>query len=251
MKSTATFIIILVAIKQTTFAQKQVMPLQQIWAGYVQQTRLTDKWGLWADANIRTRDHFTNDFSTSIARIGVSYFLSENASVTAGYAYGHYFAGNDGKKVAQPEHRPWQQVQWSRKYPKLRLQQRVRLEERFRRKFENAYKLADGYHFNYRLRYNVSAAMPLGKKPFQPHALSLVVNDEVMLNFGKEIVYNTFDQNRLFVGFNYHLSKNSTLQAGYMNTFQQQASGNNYKNIHTLRINLLQNLDVRKKTKSS
>ncbi|MEO7393735.1 MAG: DUF2490 domain-containing protein, partial [Chitinophagaceae bacterium] len=59
-----------------------------------------------------------------------------------------------------------------------------------------------------------------------------VINDEVHINFGEEIVNNYFDQNRFFVGLKYQCSKQSNVQLGYMNVFQQLAAGNKYKSIH-------------------
>jgi hypothetical protein len=75
-----------------------------------------------------------------------------------------------------------------------------------------------------------SAQFPLSKRPFQPNSLSLVLNDELHVNFGKQIIYNYFDQNRFFTGFNYHVNKHDNLQFGYMYLFQQLASGNRYRN---------------------
>lgn len=241
-----TVLLLFLAWKQNGFAQKQLNVSEQVWLGYVGQARISDKWGILFDANIRTRDNFTDGFSVSIIRPGLMYYLSENTSLAVGYAYGHYFAGNDGRQVVMPEHRPWQQIMWSNRYPKMRLQQRLRLEERFRHKLAAPDKLGEGYNFNYRVRYNFSLSAPVGKKPFAPQTFSFVFNDEAMLNFGKEIIYNTFDQNRLFLGFNYHVSKISNVQVGYMNTLQQQVAGRTYKNIHTIRINFQHNIDLRK-----
>jgi hypothetical protein len=115
---------------------------------------------------------------------------------------------------------------------------------------ESPDKLGEGYNFNFRLRYYFSLATPLSQKAFAPKTVSLVFNDEAMLNFGKEILTNTFDQNRLFGGFNYHLSQSSSIQAGYMYIFQQLGTGAQYRNNHTIRINFLHNPDLRKKKKS-
>jgi hypothetical protein len=179
------------------------------------------------------------------------YYLSEHTSLTLGYAYAHYFGGNDGRNIAMPEHRPWQQIMWANRYPKLRLQHRLRVEERFQRKLESPDKLGKGYNFNYRVRYSFSLSTPLSQKAFAPKTVSLVFNDEAMLNFGKAVLTNTFDQNRLFGGFNYHLSESSSIQAGYMYIFQQQGAGAQYRNNHTIRINFLHNPDFRKKKESN
>ena len=123
----------------------------------------------------------------------------------------------------------------------------LRLEQRFRRKILNDDELAADYLFNYRLRFNVLMQFPLGNNPFQPRSLSFVLNDELHVNFGEKIVYNYFDQNRFFAGFNFHLAGHNNLQFGYMNIFQQLAGGNRYRSLHAIRLFFFHNLDLRKK----
>ncbi len=226
---------------------KQTEQLQQVWLGYLNQTRLSNQWGIWLDAHLRTKEDFGSGLSQGMFRAGLTYYVSDDLKLTAGYAFVNHFPADNHKNISQPEHRPWQQVQWHTKYPKLRLMQWLRLEERWRRKILNDDALADGYLFNFRLRYNFFALAPLSKKRFQPGTLSFVVNDELHINFGKQIVYNYFDQNRFFTGFNYHINKQDNLQFGYMSLFQQLGAGNKYRNIHAARIFYFHNLDFRKK----
>ncbi len=196
---------------------------------------------------MRTKEDFFNNFSQSVIRLGLTYYLNEATKLTAGYAYVSIYPGDNHKNVTQPEHRPWQQIQWQNKYAKITTMQRFRLEERFRRKILNQSELADGYNFNYKMRYNFFLQAPLSKKGIQPKSFSFIVNDEVHINFGKQIVYNYFDQNRFFLGFGYQTNKNDNLQLGYMNVFQQLPVGNQYKSIHAARIFYFHNLDLRKK----
>ena len=227
--------------------QKQTQSINQLWFGYFNQTRFSNKWGLWTDLHLRTKKDFFTNFSQSILRLGLTYYLNDDTKLTAGYAYVSLYPGDNHKNITQPEHRPWQQIQWHTKYPKLRLMQWFRLEERFRRRILNDDALASGYNFNYKLRYNFFSMFPLSKKKFQPNTLSFVVNDEVHINFGKQIVYNYFDQNRFFLGLAYHVNNHDNLQLGYMNLFQQLASGNHYRSIHVIRLFYFHNLDLRSK----
>ena len=87
----------------------------------------------------------------------------------------------------------------------------------------------------------------LSKEPFKVGSLSFVLNDELHVNFGKEIVYNYFDQNRFFAGFSYQVNAHDNVQFGYMNVFQQLATGNRYRSIHAARVFYFHNLDLRKK----
>ncbi len=159
-------------------------------------------------------------------RLGLTYYLNDNTKLTAGYAPINIFPADNHKEVSQPEHRPWQQFQWHTKYPRIRLMQWIRLEERLRRKIANDSSLAPGHNFNFRLRYNFYMALPLAKNAFAPHTFSFIINDEAHIDFAKEIVYNYFDQNRFFWGLAYHLNARNNLQFGYMNSFQQLAPAN-------------------------
>ncbi|PWT98618.1 MAG: DUF2490 domain-containing protein [Bacteroidetes bacterium] len=232
------------ASSQTT---KTTENLNQIWLGYFNQTQLSNKWGLWGDFHLRTKDDFTNDLSQTILRVGLTYYLNQQTKLTAGYAYVTIYPADNHKQVSQPEHRPWQQIQWHNNYKRLRMMQWVRLEERFKRKIQDDSTLAPGYNFNYRIRYNIFLAFPLSKNAFAKNSLAFVVNDELHVNFGKEIVYNYFDQNRFFLGFAYYINPLLNVQLGYMNLFQQLAAGNKYKNINAIRLFVYHNIDLRKR----
>lgn len=231
-----------------TFSQtKTTTHINQVWLGYFNQTRLSDKWGIWAEAHLRTKEEFFNNFSQAIVRTGIMYYLNDEAKLTVGYAFVNHFPADNHKNISQPEHRPWQQLQWHTRSSSLRLMQWIRLEERFRHRIQDNDNLGDGYNFNFRFRYNILAQFPLSKKKFQPGSLSFAVSDEVMVNAGKEIVNNYFDQNRFFAGFHYYVNKHDQLQFGYMNLFQQLAAGNQYRSIHAARVFYFHNLDLRKK----
>ena len=232
---------------QLSAQTKTTTHVEQVWLAYFNQTRFSDKWGMWADLHLRTKEDFFTNFSTGIIRLGLTYYLNTDAKFTLGYAYVNHFPGGNHKNISQPEHRPWQQFQWHTNYPKLKLMQYIRLEERYVRKVLNDVELADGYNFNFRVRYNFFSQFPIGKKRFQPGSFSFVLNDEIHINFGEEIVYNTFDQNRFFLGFQYQLANNMNLQFGYLNQFVQTSSGNEYRSINAARIFLLHNIDARKK----
>jgi Protein of unknown function (DUF2490) len=220
---------------------------EQIWLGYFNQTRLSDKWGFWVDAHVRTKDDFIDSLSQFIIRPGITYYLADKTKLTLGYAYINHFPADSHPETSQPEHRIWQQIQWHNNYEGIKLMQWVRLEERYRRKIKDADELAEGYNFNFRARFNIMMQVALGKKKFEKGSWAWVVNDELMVNFGRQIVYNYFDQNRFFTGFHYYVSKHNFLQFGYMNVFQQLSSGNKYRVLHTARVFFIQNLDLREK----
>lgn len=105
----------------------------------------------------------------------------------------------------------------------------------------------DGYNYNFRVRYNFSFLIPLKGKEMVAHTPFLAIQDEVFLNFGDRIAYNTFDQNRFFAGFGYQFSSHLNAQFGYMNVYQQEASGNHYLSTHAIRLFVFHSLDFRNK----
>lgn len=228
-------------------AQKQIQKLQQIWTAYSNQTRISNKWGLWFDAHFRTKDDFVDGVSQLIIRPGLTYYVNDATKLTGGYAYVRIYPVDGHTQVTQPEHRPWQQLQWNTKYGRNRTMQWLRLEERFRRKIQNDSTLADGYSFNFRMRYNILWQIPLSGGQIKKGAFSFILNDEVHINFGKQVTYNYFDQNRFFLGFAYHTNEVDNVQFGYMNLFQQLPAGNRYRSIDAARVSYFHNIDLRKK----
>jgi hypothetical protein len=224
---------------------KEVHHREQLWVGYFNQTRLSNRFGLWLDVHYRQTDHFTDRPFQLLFRPAVTYFIKDNLRFNVGYAFVNHFPAR-GLDTSRPEHRAWQQIWWNQKYPGLSTLQWLRLEERFNRKIAND-ELLDGYNFNYRIRYNMSFFIPLKGKEIMARTPFAVVMNEVFLNFGGKIVYNTFDQNRFFAGIGYQFTPHLNAHLGYMNVYQQEASGTGYISTNAIRLFVFHNLDLRTK----
>ena len=248
IRKLAIILLIIIGIHSPGYSQtntKTTTYVEQVWLAYFNQTRFSNNWGIWVDIQLRTKDDFVEELSTFLARFGGTYYLNDNTKLTLGYAFINHFPADNHQNISQPEHRPWQQIQWHNKYSKLRTMQYFRLEERFRRKILNDDELADGYSFNWRLRYNFFLQVPFNKDGPVPKSLSFVLNDELHINFGEQIVYNYFDQNRFFVGLSYQVNQTDNIQLGYNNVFSQNSSGNQYRMMNGVRVVYLHNLDLR------
>lgn len=139
----------------------------------------------------------------------------------------------------RPELRPHQEVKFKHKLNEIiTVTHRYRLEERFFKRMDEQGNHLDGHDFNFRFRYQLQAEMSLIRKDIRKGALGMKVFDEIHLNFGKQIVHNTFDQNRIGGSFIYGLTKNIDLEGGYMNWFQQRSSGSAYFNRDIFRFTL-------------
>ncbi len=84
--------------------------------------------------------------------------------------------------------------------------------------------LLDGYDFNVRFRYRLQASYQLrDEKAKMPTTIK--VFDELMINVGNTILYNQFDQNRIYIGIEQGLHQNLSIELGYLYWYQQKASG--------------------------
>jgi hypothetical protein len=82
----------------------------------------------------------------------------------------------------------------------------------------------DVFVTNYRIRYRARMEKPIKK---EGRALSLIVYDEIFLEFGKAVRSSPaiFNQNRLYAGFNYEIMKNVKFNLGYMYLVQERPTG--------------------------
>src|SRR5262249_39254681 len=118
---------------QAQTLQKHIRSREQSWVGYFTQTRLSNKFGIWADIHYRQTDNFVDRPYQFLFRPALIYYIKDNLRVNLGYALSEYFPAK-GLHTTRPEHRPWQQIVWNQKYPGLTTTQWLRFEQRFVRK---------------------------------------------------------------------------------------------------------------------
>lgn len=217
---------------------------QQTWTAYFNQTRLSDKWGLWADVQFRFTDNFADRLGLSIFRIAPMYYVTDQTRLSSGYGY--ITSYNIDPLPDLPEHRLWQQIQWFEKKKALSLAQYFRVEERFRRT-PSGNEVSEDYTFSWRFRYNFAVTIPLTRKTVEPKTPFLFLNDEVHVSAGKHIGNNYLDQNRLFAGVGYQFTAQVNAQIGYLYVFQQLPASNTFIHTDGIRLFLFHNLDFRNK----
>jgi hypothetical protein len=224
--------------------QNQVITEEKTFLAYFNQTRFTKRLGSWIDLHHRSTDHFVNRPLQSIGRLGLTFYATDHFRITFGYCFAYNYP-SAGFKTAKIEHRPWQQLFFKQEYHKVQTIQILRLEERYNQVLVNDVA-TDDYVYTNRLRYSYLVLVPFSKQGIQEKKFFGVVNDELFVNFGKNITYNTFDQNRFFVGLGYQIGHSSSVHLGYMNIYQQLASGDKFNQSHCLRLFFYHNLDFRK-----
>lgn len=239
------FVIVLTDVLKSQ--DKTLERRSQIWSGFTEQIRVSNKWLIWIDGDLRTKEQFVNGWFQGLFRPGITYLLKPDLRFSGGYTFVNHFPMDNHKFISQPENRYWLQFQWFPQFKKLMLTQRLRFERRYRRNILDDYNLAPGYYSNSRLRYQIFAQYPLSKRKFKAGTFSLVAFDEMMLNIGKKTNLNYFDQNRFFIGLAYHLNENNNLHLGYLNVFQQFPNGSRLVETNSIKIVFNQVIDLRKK----
>ncbi|WP_281239123.1 DUF2490 domain-containing protein [Flavobacterium praedii] len=215
---------------QTT-PKKVINEQIQTWVSINTVTKLSEHWGVVADAHIRENELFdSNNFY--FLRGGVAYFPNSSVTLVTGYAHMWLAPTKDGWSTYADENRIYQQAQLITKVGKVSILQRLRNEQRWQEKLVNDEPTGKN-RFTDRVRYLASFTIPVFSNKKLP---SLVLSDEILIHFGKEVVYNTFDQNRLFIGIRQNINSKLSYDFGYMNVYQQKYSGYQYDMNHTLRL---------------
>jgi len=240
-------LIVLLFFQGIVSAQKNVTHQQQLWYGYYNSLSINEKWSLKSEIQER---HFINPSAQHqlLFRADLEYKLVENWNVFAGGAF-FLQSPNDPyseSDLVVPELRPNIGFNNKQKLSSVTICHRYKAEARFFHDVKNN-ELVGGYRFsNFRLRYQLGFDIPVLKKDNQERII-VKVKDEVMFNVGSKIVKNTFDQNRIYLALNYVVSPAISVEAGYMNWFQQQKSGVDYYNRNIIRFSVFHNINLKKK----
>lgn len=182
------------------------------WFMYFGNHKVSDKFGWHAEAQLRRND-FVSNAQQLLLRTGLDYYTKNNSRLTLGYAFIEtYPYGDFAVAEAFPEHRIWQQLLTNQSLGKIKLSHRYRLEQRMIGNSSTG-KFSNGRYEN-RFRYMAKVVINItdSDKP-----IFLAAYDEIFVNFGREVGYNLFDQNRLYGAIGFTLTSSLKLELGYLN----------------------------------
>ena len=204
-----------------------------LWFHYSQKVRVNDKWQLLGRVQYRDfldREEFYHFFLS----INASRKLKNGIAADLGFTNLNVNRRVGDQYVLVPELRPYQRLHYTVKHDKMRFSLRVIAEQRW---FRNAAEgtLVEGYNYRWRFRNKLLFIFPIVDK------LSLELSSEVMVNAGRQVVINLFDQHRGIVQFHWNLAP-FKIMTGYMHWFFQTAA-NQHQNRHTLLLGLSHELD--------
>ena len=228
------------------FGQKNVENQQLLWYGYYNKLQINKNWVLNSEVQER---HFYQPLVQHqlVFRTNLDRRILDDINVSLGFVV-FLQSPNDPESESTlmvPELRTDFGFNAKKKYKYFNVNQRFKVEARFFHQTENN-ELVGGYQFsNFRMRYQLGLDIPLIKKQ-DAEKLILKIKDEVMFNFGKNIVKNVFDQNRIYIGLNYPMNKKLASEAGYLSWFQQRPSGTDFYNRDIIRFSVFHTINLKK-----
>ncbi|HEY0744749.1 MAG TPA: DUF2490 domain-containing protein [Chryseosolibacter sp.] len=218
---------------------------------YFGNHKVSDHIGVHAEVQLRRNDLFSKS-QQLLVRVGLDFYTKSNHRITGGYAYVETHPYGDFPVAnAFPEHRTWQQFLTTQPIGKLKLAHRYRLEQRMIGNGATG-EFRNGRYEN-RFRYMAKATINVTRGEYP---VFLALYDEIFVNFGKEVAYNIFDQNRLYGAVGLTLTPQVKVEVGYLNQLVQLrsldsstgTSRNKIENNHTLQIGLFSTLPLYKKS---
>ena len=223
---------------QVASAQKTIARQSLYWTRYYNILTLHPKWS-WHNEIDNRRFWENNRQHHLIMHSRLHYKWRGNADAALGLTYSRQSPQDphSDKSLVVPEFRPVQEVnivtplgeRWA-------FHSRFRVDERFFRRNDGSQLLA-GYDFNIRFRHRIQLVYNV-YKPGAKRPLSLKIANELMVNAGKNIVYNHFDQNRIYIGAEHGLFKNISAEIGYLHWYQQRNAGNQFYSRDIVRCTL-------------
>jgi Protein of unknown function (DUF2490) len=171
----------------------------------------------------------TNGFKywqQGLFRTALQFKPNSNVALAAGYAQAETFAYGDYPIASNgtfPEHRLFEQVLLKQSLSKLSISHRFRIEQRFIGRVKaGTHREIEDWLFSNRFRYMLKLQYPFSKNFYG------WCGDELMLNAGKTVGVNIFDQNRIHLNLGYKVNNKMAVELGYINqTLQQGRRVNN------------------------
>jgi hypothetical protein len=228
------------------FAQKSVIHQNLYWLRYYNQLCFSNKM-VWHNEFENRRFLNSNQQHHFILHSRLHYKFLPNLDAGIGLCYSRQSPQieNSSTNFVIPEIRPEQEINLMNTFSKqFSIQHRFRLDERFIHK-NNGKDLIPGYDFNFRFRYRFQAVITTKNKTAK-FPTNFKIANEIMLNSGKNIIYNQFDQNRISISLEKRIINSVSAELGFIHWYQQRTSGIDYFSRNILRLTILHKLSFSK-----
>ena len=236
------FLLLLIGPVLIAQNEKVIIHQSMLWTRYYNILNLNEKWSIHSEIENRIFLDPIQESSVDV-RFQGRYKLNQYIEMGAGLAY---FISpiqipdtNDTFNVG--DYRLQQDIILKQNIGTYSISNRLQLDERW---IENSDKkgLTSGTYLNLRLRYRLQVDHVFWEK--EAKYFKGIINDEIMFNIDHNAVYNTFDQNRIYIAGQMGFNKSLSLEVGYMKAFQQRPNGYEYLDRDIIRITLFQKLNL-------
>ncbi len=245
MKKAILILLNIYSLSVSSQETKSINNQDLIWYAYYNTLQFSEKTFLVSELQER---HFINPIAQHqiVVRTHLHRKISENWETSAGFCF--FFHDKNDPEQTQlavvPEFRPHLEFENKQQINKITLSHRYRAEFRyFHNTTPDRMELEDGYTFrNFRLRYQLQAIMKLFS--INKRAVKLRVMDEIMLNAGKKIVNNVFDNNNIYAGLQFEITPNIAFELGFLKRFQQENTAGSYLERDIIRLTLFHKINL-------
>jgi len=175
-------------------------------------------WSLFEEAQLRSQQFYHN-FSYIETKGGIAYAF-RNFSALVGF--GRFMTFTDGDDFKKPyvnkEWRLWEQFLVNTDIGRFKLENRIRIEQRW----------TTAFGFRSRLKYRLNGTVPLNHKKIIPGTLYVSGWDEIYFTNSDPHL----ETNRIYGGAGYRISSHLSLQSGFLSVTNYRIddthSGKNY-----------------------
>lgn len=226
-------------------SSKEFTSISELWLGTYTKYRIKEKWFYYGEYHLRRRENLVSEMGQAYLRFGVTHIPFKNFEVTTGIVTPFYWSADPEDPTLDrvvPQFRFWEQALIVQPLSRGKLYHQFRFEQRWRRSFTKG----SDFDLTYRWRYKIQAYIPLNSAELGVKTLYLSTYNELIMQSGKTIVYNHFEDYRAFLGVGYIINSNMQIQTGYQFTYRHAGSPYVYQKRHIPRISFYHSLDFTK-----
>jgi len=186
------------------------------WEAMYLKAKISTRCSLMGEGHIRSNTYSLN-YDYFEVKFGIAYAFSNR--LTGLFGTGYYNTDQPGgflhTPVLQKELRTWLELTYKQSYKRLKIDQRVRIEQRF-----------IGVNYKNRFKYLLGLTLPVNQPELIKKSLYLAVNDEIWVP-----QYGMFmEKNRFFAGIGYIMNDNVTWQIGCVSDTDYKPGSHTIKN---------------------
>ncbi|MCW5898251.1 MAG: DUF2490 domain-containing protein [Flavobacteriales bacterium] len=235
LRSTCCWPIIAVAVPFLAKAQssKVVYPTQTFWSKVeINDFGETGKWGYGVDGIIRRKNEFgEGSIFMSPMRESIRPWAHYQFSPYARFSLSPLGYMNTTEYVAKPEdtlRAPYHELRTTFQFFHHQKVAKGRVMHTWRYRYElrwqeqpgrDEYRYTNRFRFRYRIRYLLNSDDFYADK-----TMYLMASNEIGINIGRNVVYNTFNQNRLYLGVGMRFLTAARVELRYVDRFRTRGA---------------------------